>query len=242
MVLGGLLFAGLPFAHAAIAQTAFAVATIRPSAAAVQFEHDGRTEISPGSLNMRDVTLNTCIKWAYGVQDSQILGPGTLKSDHYDIVAKADGQVGEEQMKLMIRTLLGERFKLSFHRDKKELRAYALTVVKSGPKLHPAEGDGRSIIQNSAIGTTAKSTTMAEFANFLAQPLQTPVVDATGLPGKYDFSLDFSSYLPEDKSARPDVGSILLPALQRELGLKLEPQKLLVEVFVVDQVEKPSAN
>jgi uncharacterized protein (TIGR03435 family) len=59
---------------------AFAVATIRPSAEAVKFEHDGRTETSPGTLRMRDVTVATCIKWAYGVQDSQISGPGWMQS------------------------------------------------------------------------------------------------------------------------------------------------------------------
>src|SRR5438105_5461333 len=71
-------------------QPAFAVATIRPSAAQVLFEHDGSTEFSRDVLRMRDVTLNTCIKLAYGVQDSQISGPAWLRSDHFDITAKTD--------------------------------------------------------------------------------------------------------------------------------------------------------
>ena len=128
---------------------AFAVSTIRPSAEAVKFEHDGKTETSPGTLRMRDVTVNTCIKWAYGVQDSQILGPVWLGADHFDINAKADGPVGDAQMKLMMRALLAERFKLSFHREQKELKAFALMVAKGGPKLHEAaNGEAKGSMQN----------------------------------------------------------------------------------------------
>jgi uncharacterized protein (TIGR03435 family) len=225
------------------AQTAFAVATIRPSAAAVKFEHDGKTEVSPGMLRMHDITVATCIKWAYGVQDSQILGPGWIQDDHWDITAKADGPANEAQMKGMMQALLAERFKLGFHRQEKELKAYALTVAKSGAKLKEVEGDGKPVMQNSANGTVAKSTTMKEFGDMLSGPLQTPVVDKTGLTGRYDFTLDFTSYLPEDmKTMRSDATSVLVTALQGELGLKLEPQKEMVEVMVVDRVEKPSEN
>jgi uncharacterized protein (TIGR03435 family) len=222
---------------------AFAVATIRPSAEAVKFEHDGKTETLPGSLRMRDVTVNTCIKWAYGVQDSQILGPGWMLADHFDISAKADGPVGNDEMKLMMRTLLAERFKLSFHREKRELKAFALVVAKGGPKLHEATGEGKPSMQNSANGTIAKSTTMQELGDLLSGPLQTPVVDKTGLMGRYDFTIDFTTYLPEDmKTMRPDATSVLMVALPGELGLKLEGEKTMVEVLVVDHVEKPSEN
>src|SRR5580692_9048511 len=101
---------------AASAQS-FGAASIKPSAEGVQFEHDGKTQASPGMLRMRDVTLSTCIKWAYGVQDSQISGPSWLQSEHYDIVAKADEPAAEDQLKLMLRTLLADRFRLSFHRQ-----------------------------------------------------------------------------------------------------------------------------
>jgi uncharacterized protein (TIGR03435 family) len=225
------------------AQSGFAVATIRPSAAAVKFEHDGKTETSPGTLRMRDVTVATCIKWAYGVQDSQILGPSWLQDDHFDITAKAEGPAGDKEMKLMMRGLLAERFKLVFHRQEKELKSFAMTVAKGGAKLKVAEGEGKSVMQNSANGTVAKSTTMQEFGDMLSGPLQTPVVDKTGLPGRYDFTLDFTNYLPEDmKTMRPDAVTVIMSALQGELGLKLEGRKEMVEVMVVDRVERPSEN
>ena len=89
-----------PFLAGAVAQKpAFEVATIRPSRESVKFEHDGKTEFSGDTLRMQDVTVNTCIKLAYHVQDRQIAGPGWLTSDHFDITAKADGAVDEDTMK-----------------------------------------------------------------------------------------------------------------------------------------------
>lgn len=239
----GLLVAAAFIVPVAEAQPAFAVASIRPSAADVPFEHDGKREISPGTLRMRDVTVATCIKWAYAVQDSQIVGPTSLRAEHYDIVAKADEPAQDDQLKLMMRTLLAERFKLSFHHENKELRSYALIATKKGPKLHESVGEGTSTIQNSAIGMVAKSTTMEEFANYIADPLRTPVVNKTGLNGRYDFAIDFTNYLPEDaNTVRPNVISVMMSALEGELGLKLEPTKTSVEIMVVDHVEKPSGN
>ena len=228
------------------APPAFAVATIRPSAAQVQFEHDGKTETSPQPLTMRDVTVATCIKWAYGVQDKQLAGPGWLQSEHFDIVAKSDEPVAVSQMKLMMQALLAERFQFVFHRQQRELQSYAMTVAKGGHKLHESVGDGPPSRQNSATGTVARGITMHEFADFMAGPLQTPVVDMTGLTGRYDFVLDFTSYLPENEHAmKPDYANttgIIMAALQGELGLKLESRKETVEVMVVDRVERPSAN
>jgi uncharacterized protein (TIGR03435 family) len=238
-----LFLISLLFVRAAAAQPAFAVALIRPSTAEVPFEHDGKTEISPGTLRMQDVTVATCIKWAYGIQDSQISGPSLLRSEHYDITAKTDEPVGSDQLKLMMRALLAERFKVSFHHENRELRAFALIVAKNGPKLHESTADGSSIIQNTASGVVAKSTTMQEFANHISGPLRTPVADKTGLNGKYDFTVDFTPYLPDNASTmRPDVASVMMAALGGELGLKLESTKASVEVFVVDHVEKPTEN
>jgi uncharacterized protein (TIGR03435 family) len=241
--IGLISLASVWFVRSATAQVTFSVATIRPSAAEVKFEHDGRTEILPDGLHMQDVLLTTCIKWAYGVQDTQISGPALLQSTRYDILARVDKPVGLDEMKLMMRALLAERFKLSFHHENRELRSYAMVVAKGGHKLHEAAGDGKSSRENTANSTIAKSMTMREFADFLSGPVQRPVVDKTGLTGKYDFVLDFTSYLPPDRQTMgPDATNILMAALPGELGLKLESQKEIVEVMVVDHVEKPSEN
>jgi uncharacterized protein (TIGR03435 family) len=236
------LLAGLFCQCRAEAQTAFAVATIRPSAAAVEFERDGKTEVLPDMLRMHDVTLKTCIKWAFRIQSSQIVGPDWIESERYDILAKTDVPVTDTQMKLMTQTLLAERFKLKFHRQPKELKGFTMTVAKSGAKLHSASTDGRSDIANSAMATSAKSTTMAELANFISGPLEVPVVDDTGLAGKYDFEIDFTNYVPHDDATTPGVVSVMKAALQGELGLKLEPKDVVVEALVIDHVERPSPN
>jgi uncharacterized protein (TIGR03435 family) len=238
------LFAALTCCAAAPAS--FAVASIRPSAKEVKFERDGKTELSPGAVTMRDVTVATCIKWAYGVQDSQISGPAWLQWEHFDIMAKADEPVGSDELKGMMQSLLADRFQLVFHRQNKDLRSYAMTVAKSGAKVRPSASDTKPSRENTAVGTVVRATTMAEFANFMAGPLETPVVDMTGMPGKYDFDLDFTNYLPEHervmKMEFENATGIIIEAMQGELGLKLESRKETVEVMVVDRVERPSAN
>ncbi len=224
----------------------FAAASIRPSAGQVQFEHDGKTETTPGNLRMRDVTLATCIKWAYTVLDSQIAGPDWLQTEHFDIVAKADEPVDDEQMKLMMRTLLADRFKLAFHRQNKELRSYVMTVAKGGHKLHESEPDSKPSRQNSAVGTVVKGFTIRDFTDFMAGPLQKPIVDMTGLTGRYDFVLDFTSYLPPGETVMKmdfdNSTGIIIAAMHGELGLDLESKKENVEVMVIDHVEQPSVN
>jgi uncharacterized protein (TIGR03435 family) len=227
------------------AQT-FAAASIRPSAGQVQFEHDGKTVTTPGHLTMQDVTAATCIKFAYGIQDSQISGPDWLESEHFDIIAKADAPVAEDQLKLMMQSLLADRFQLSFHRQNKELSAYAITVAKGGAKLKESAPGTVPYRENSAVGTVVRALTMKEWADFISQPMQTPVVDMTGLNGRYDFSLDFTAYLPGGEKvmnvAYDNANGILIAAMQGELGLKMESRKESLEVLVIDHVEKPSAN
>jgi uncharacterized protein (TIGR03435 family) len=229
----------------ASAQT-FAAASIRSSAGDVKFEHDGKTEISPGNITMRDVTLATCIKFAYGVQDSQISGPEWLQSEHFDILAKADTPAAKDQLKFMMQALLADRFKLSFHRQNKELSAYAMTVAKGGAKLKEAAADTQPFRENSAVGSIVRAMTMKEWADFISGPMRTPVVDMTGLKGRYDFSLDFTAYLPGGENAMnvafDNANGIMIAAMQGELGLKLESRKETVEVLTIDHVEKPSAN
>jgi len=150
-------------------------------------------------------------------------------------------------MKQMMQTLLAERFKLNFHRQSKELKAFVLTVAKGGAKVSPAAApDAKPFRQNSANGTVAKSMTIREFGDFISGPLQMPVVDETGLTGKYDFAIDFTPYLPDPAhnmdGTKPDTTGILMAAMEGELGIKMESRKAQVEVMVIDHVEKPSEN
>ena len=224
-------------------QPSFAVASIHQSGQAVKFERDGKTDTSPGHLLMKDVTVQTCIKWAYGVQRSQVIGPAWIESEHFDIDAKADDPVDIPQLKLMLQSLLADRFKLTFHRDKKELKGFVMTVAKSGLKMRPSPPDVAHYWQNSANGTVATGIPMQEFVDYVAGPMEAPILNETGLDGKYDFTLDFTSYLPPDMHAMTgEATGILIAALQGELGLKLEGARAMFDVMVIDHVEKPSDN
>ena len=241
------LLLALPAGAAYSQHSSFAVATIRPSAAEVKFEHDGSIEIFGNTLRMKDVMVQSCIKWAYNVQDSQIAGPEWIESDRFDITAKSDKPANEDEMKRMLQGLLAERFGLSFHREQREMKALILSVASTGAKLKPAAApDAPPYRQNSANGSIAKSMPIQEWANFIAGPLQMPVVDETGLTGKYDFVIDFTGYIPEPGKnmdvARPDATGILKAVLHDQLGLNIDAHKTRVEVMVIDRVEKPSAN
>jgi uncharacterized protein (TIGR03435 family) len=226
----------------AAAQATFAVATIRPSSAQVKFENDGETKLVPGTLTMRDVTIETCIKWAYRVQRAQVAGPGLLTSQRYDITAKSDEPATEEQMRVMMRSLLTERFGLAFHTEKRELKSYGLVVAKAGTKMKQATDDEVPLRTNYAMGTTGRALTMAELADFLGGPVEKPVVDKTGLAGRWDFSFDFTKYMADQPKSLDDFLLVLNETLEGELGLKMVPEKDVVEVMVVDAVTKASEN
>ena len=240
---------------AADAKPSFEVATIKPS----NPDTPGQSIlVGRGGSNLfttTNTTVSDLITFAYGIHVRQVTGgPGWLETEKYDLSAKPDqpGIPNADQVRSMLQKLLTERFELAFHRDKKELSAYTITLAKTGPKLTKSEtggnlpgfggrGPGSIGVQNS---------TMAEFASFLqARILDRPVVDQTGLPGKFTFTLVWrpdqlatpgpnAPPLPADLESRSDI----FTAFQEQLGLKLEATKAPVEVLFIERVEKPSAN
>ncbi len=224
------------------AQTAFEVASIKPDDSGGNY-----IEAKPGALNAHSATVATCIMWAYGVQGSQVSGAdsaisGLLQSDRYSIVAKTAGPVPDAQLRIMFQALLADRFKLALHRQSRQIRTLALTLDKNGPKFHSSEGDGESRMQAaSKLSRRWTFTTMPQLANSLADAMQAPVLDETGLPGKYDISLDLSPYLPS-AGERPDIAAMMVTAVREQLGIRLEPRRAAAEVLVIDHLEKPAAN
>jgi uncharacterized protein (TIGR03435 family) len=163
----------------------------------------------------------------------------------YDIVAKAAPDTTESQMRLMLQSLLQERFGLTFHREKKEMRVYALTVSKGGIKMHPSLPDGQFYRQNSATGMVARSITMAKLADYISDPLGAPLTDHTGLPGRYDLTFDFTPYVDMQNNGSgvsPDPVAVLKAAFKGDLGLDLTPSKDIVDTLVVDHVTQPTNN
>jgi uncharacterized protein (TIGR03435 family) len=256
----------------------YEVASIKPNKSDTNMV---RLMFTPSGLSATNVTLGMLIRTAYGIEENQISGgPSWLKSDHYDIDAKMDGptadalhKLAEDQGRLarqhMLQALLADRFKLAVHHDSKELSIYALVVAKNGPKLQQAkpgdtypngikgpDGIGRAGMMRMGRGQlTAQALPLSALARMLTDQLGRTVVDKTGLPGNYDFTLRWTPDESQGASLRgPDTGPqggassgdssgpSLFTALQEQLGLKLESQKGPVETYVIDHAEKPSEN
>jgi uncharacterized protein (TIGR03435 family) len=241
------------------AKPSFEVASIKPSDP--NSRGQGLTVGRGGgnTFNTLNLPLSELIKFAYGIHIRQLTGgPSWLESDKFDIVAKPDtpGVPNADQLRTMVRKLLTERFGFEFHREKKELSAYVITVDKAGLKLTKVEGNRGNLpgFQSRGPGSIGVfNSTMPEFADFLqARILDRPVVDQTELTGRYDFTLEWrpevpptapgspaeQSALPPEVEARMD----LLPAFRAQLGLRVESGKAPVEVLVIDKVTQPTAN
>jgi uncharacterized protein (TIGR03435 family) len=187
-------------------------------------------------------------------------GPAWLKADRYEIVAKAEGDASPDMMNgPMLQALLEDRFKLKVHRDTREIPVYALTVAKGGAKLRPfQEGScthcgGGGTIRGSNFVLHGQGVTLDEIAKSLGIGLDRPVIDKTGLEGKFDFELEFArdqAMAPAFRdpnqvipaAADPSAGASIFTAIQEQLGLKLEPTKGPGEFLVIDAVERPSGN
>jgi uncharacterized protein (TIGR03435 family) len=228
----------------AFAQKNFDVATIRLSSGEVKFEHDGEMTVSHGTLRMHDVTLMTCIKWAYQVQGVQIIEQDAMDRQHYDIVAKVDGDASVQQMRQMLQGLLAERFALRLHGGMKELNAYAVTVAPQGlKKMKPSPSqEGDAWHQNSAMGMVARHFTLADFVTYMSDPLGAPLVDETGLPGKYDFEIDFHPYVDQAAEINTDPQAVLKATFEGELGLRLVRKRTTVPTLILDHCESPTPN
>jgi uncharacterized protein (TIGR03435 family) len=203
---------------------------------------------TPTSLTMQNVRLNSALKWAYQLQDDQISGPVWLKSERYDIFAKTGTPVPEEELRRRLQNLLADRFGLKCHRETKVMPAFALVVAKDGPKLKKSAGDGESSI--TAVGKPEPgftldflNTSVSQLADRISGSMGAPVVDMTGLKDRYNFTLDISRYLTGGSLKPEDMAAILSQAVQEQLGLRLAPKKLPVEILVIDYVERvPTAN
>jgi uncharacterized protein (TIGR03435 family) len=254
-----------PKPMAADADPSFEVATIKPN-------NSGATSmqglvIRGRNFMTRASSLGDLISFSYEVQAKQIVNaPDWLEKDRYDIeaVPEQEGVPNPEQIRIMIRKLLADRFGLKFHHDKRDMSAYVLTAGKDGNKLKSTQIQGNLPgirIQPGTGGITLNmiNATIGDFTGFLQiLVLDRPVVDKTGIQGRYDYQCTFT---PDDSQfgghppPMPAQGSnngssdtataaapSLYDALQQELGLKLSAEKTAVDVIAIDSVQKPTAN
>jgi uncharacterized protein (TIGR03435 family) len=244
-----------PAPMAADAPAVFEVATIKPS----NPDRPGKVMTIKGRQVITiNTTLSDLIVFAYGIHAKQIVGgPSWMASDKYDVTGQPEGQgmPNERQLRAMLQKLIEERFQLRTHRESRELPAYVLVVASGGPKLtrNDSNPDGLPGLFFRGLGVLpATNATMGDLAGVMQLAvLDRPVVDKTGLQGRFDFTL---TWTPDETqfasmgvrvppaSTDPNAPPVLFTAIQEQLGLKLESQRAPVDVLVVDKVERPTEN
>jgi bla regulator protein blaR1 len=259
----------------------FEVASIKPNPSGTPMRFFQFSD--PSRFRTTNIPAKDLIEFAYHLQPFQISGgPGWIGSQGYDIEAKVDDSTAAalqklpreermDQFRLMLRSLLADRFKLKVSHETKELPVFALVIGKGGPKLTPASapstqpaganapgGQRGPGIMMSPGGIKGRGMPIHTFAEVLARQPELGgrlVLDQTGIKGNYDFTLEWAAERPEplpgtagrDQAAgnAPPVdssGPSIFTAIQEQLGLKLESTKGPVDMLVIDNIEKPSEN
>ncbi|HEY5329558.1 MAG TPA: TIGR03435 family protein [Acidobacteriaceae bacterium] len=241
-LLVAILVAATPVCAQTPAQTpqAFEVASIR----AVDPDHETASfpTFPNTQFTMENMSLRILIAIAYGMSDNRITGQADLlDSAYFTVKAKPGGDtpLTAKQYQPLLQQLLQQRFKLAVHHETKDLPGYALVVAKGGPKLTPAKDKdtaaGAYILED---GLRSAGISTKTLASLLTRPLGQPVMDKTGIEGNYILDLHFAP-ATSTESTFPSI----FTAVQEQLGLKLEPQKVPTDFLVIDHVEKvPTEN
>jgi uncharacterized protein (TIGR03435 family) len=256
---------GILLSVAAFAQTAhptFDVASIKPAIQAdlqdrwgmlIPMQMRGGPGTStPGEVSFRNASLRSVVMAAYNVRPYQVIGPAWLATTGFNIDAKPPAVVTKDDIRVMLQSLLAERFHMVVHRETRELPAYVLTVGKGGAKLtvanDPDGGGGTIAGYRGNPRWQATNTSMHNLAEHLTLRMDRPVFDETGLPGIYNFTLRWSAQpvlprLPAAEEETVEAVPTLAEAVQEQLGLKLVERKMPVEVVVVDRADRvPTGN
>ena len=247
----GIVILALVSIHHAHCQPAFEVASItpcKPGTPEPAEERMGMVQFTApgGRFNAKATSLKFLLEWAYGILPSQhTAGPSWMEHDRYDIVAKASGNPDDDQMKLMVRSLIAERFKLKMRRETREAPAIVISLGKSAPKLFPPkEGEKYSIGMTPQVSADQKTTswhvvaTRFSFARLnetFSRLLERVIVNRTGMEGDFDFALDF---VADENRPNPLDPSMIIAAMQTQLGLAVKAQREPVDFFVIENVEQ----
>lgn len=220
---------------------AFEVVSIRPNNCTGCFF--GAPAFTAGSIVWKNVTAKRIILAAYHLTNYQFSGaPDWLDSDRFDLEAKAGKPADEGELRQMLQTMLADRFKLVVRHESKEMPVYIMTVGKNGPKpkllpMKPGESVPRlDPPPPGSVGNLVYRGNLQAFAEVTlssgdpSRLIGRPVLDKTGLRGDYFFAVSWG----ENES--------VMNAIEDQLGLKFESQRLPMDTLVVERVEKPSQN
>lgn len=238
---------------AAVATVAVSAQNALPAFEAASIKRNTSTSGNSSSRNLgtrytaTNVTVVQLLRNAYGIQEFQIAGgPSWAGIDRFDIDATMAPGSKPGDWQPMLQTLLAERFRLTFHREQRQTSIYSLVVAKNGHKLTP--GDPAKCPNTGGCGFNAsptqivgESVSMGQLAARLSRSIGVHVVDNTGLKGLFDLKVEWTvedQFVGRGASASPTI----FPAIQEQLGLRLESTRGAVETVVIDRVEKPTEN
>jgi uncharacterized protein (TIGR03435 family) len=207
-----------------------------------------------GAFGMVDSTVARLVMYAYDLPDYEVIGgPAWVRTDRFDISARAGRDASVPDIRRMLQSLLEDRFKLHTRTEQREMTIYKLVMARGdgrlGPNIKESDDECKRLVQrppNVPAGavTVTGCSTVAHLARSSAHTMAAPVTDATGLVGLFEYAFYYSSGgggLVAATSISPDLSAPSFPtALQEQLGLKLEPARGAVEVLVIDSVERPT--
>ena len=243
------------FAFESFAQT-FEVATMRlhppgsPEGTATT-QTGGPGTSDPTRITIINRTLHRLLIESYGLVGYQLKDPPDLDQVRYDIVAKIPPGATAQELRVMMQGLLIERLQLKVRHEHQVVPIYALLIGKRGPKFKPSsepidpakQGMSRSSTSPGLVKLAAVGQTIPQLVSALFQQTDHPIMDMTGLTGKYDFTITFMSRRSNELSAAPPDGRVedaptIFQAVQDQLGLKLEARKMPVDLVIVDSGRK----
>ena len=245
----------------------FAVTSVKASVN--DLAPEGIAVAPDGSARFTGFRVRTLITMAYrseGIQrfDQLVGGPSWIGVDRFDIAARTGGSPGAQglpsQLPLMLRSLLRDRFRLRVHSETRPLPAYALVMARRDGRLGPSlrestfecSSDAGVVVNPDperwcgirATGRviTGRAVSAAQLAGNLSgyPTVDRFVTDRTGLAGRYDFTLEYAPAVLEPGAAASTAAPSLFTALTEQLGLSLQPERIVGPVLVIDDIEKPT--
>ena len=251
VVVGGLALS----AHAPEQERpAFDVASVKPRTLPGTILSAPQGARPGGAFGMVNSTVARLVMYAYDLPDYQLIGgPGWMRTDRFDIAARAGQDASVPDIRRMLQSLLEDRFKLRTHTEQREMALYKLVMARGdgrlGPNIKESDDECTRLVQRppdvpAGAVTVTGCSTVAHLAESSSRTMAAPVTDATGLVGLFEYAFYYSSGgdgLTATTSIAPDIAAPSYPtALQEQLGLKLEANRGAVEVLVIDSVERPT--
>jgi uncharacterized protein (TIGR03435 family) len=252
---GTTAFAQSPAIQKQISPPTFDVASVR----SMTYSDDAPTHIHNPPRNSEfkavNVTLRDLLEVAWEIPETQMAGgPAWASADKFDLEAKSDARFkdelatlsveqGKEVKRQMLRSLLNERFKLEAHAEKRDMPIFALVIAKGGSRLVKTDAIGAGLSSGRGrISITGADDALAILAFELSWRLGRPVIDQTGLTGRYGITLNWTDEDAPSPVSGGSNGPSLFTAIQEQLGLKLVATKGPVPILVIDHAERPSEN